>query len=96
MRLFEHSDFDQAILRSAEYFRGQRFRPALIEKDYYVTEALRSKRVRLSAPKMRGRSRWTCCTSGAPSSKKCSSSTASPIILPFCRPISRAEMLAQP
>ena len=41
MRLFEHPDFDQAILRAAEHFRGERLRPAIIEKDYYVTEALR-------------------------------------------------------
>lgn len=41
MRLFEHPDFDQAILRAAEHFREQGLRPAIIEKDYYVTEALR-------------------------------------------------------
>ena len=41
MRLFEHSDFEQAILRAAEHFRGRGLRPAIIEKDYYVTEALR-------------------------------------------------------
>ena len=41
MRLFEHSDFDQAILRAAEHFRSQGLRAAIIEKDYYVTEALR-------------------------------------------------------
>jgi hypothetical protein len=41
MRLFEHPDFEQAILRAAEYFREQQLRPAIIEKDYYVTEALR-------------------------------------------------------
>ena len=41
MRLFEHPDFEQAILRAAEHFRGRRLRPAIIEKDYYVTEALR-------------------------------------------------------
>lgn len=41
MRLFEHRDFDQAILRASEHFRGQGLRPAIIEKDYYVTEALR-------------------------------------------------------
>ncbi|MBN9615418.1 MAG: hypothetical protein BGO25_03435 [Acidobacteriales bacterium 59-55] len=41
MRLFEHPDFDQAILRAAEYFQDQGFRPGVIEKDYYVTEALR-------------------------------------------------------
>lgn len=41
MKLFEHPDFDQAILRAAEHFRGRGLRPAIIEKDYYVTEALR-------------------------------------------------------
>ena len=41
MRLFEHPDFEQAILRAAEHFRGRGLRPAIIEKDYYVTEALR-------------------------------------------------------
>lgn len=40
MRLFEHPDFDQAIIRAAEHF-GKGFRPAVIEKDYYVTESLR-------------------------------------------------------
>jgi len=42
MRLFEHPDFDQAILQAAEFFREQGLRPAIIEKDYYVTEALRT------------------------------------------------------
>jgi hypothetical protein len=41
MKLFEHHDFEQAILEAAEYFREQGLRPAIIEKDYYVTEALR-------------------------------------------------------
>lgn len=41
MKLFEHSDFDQAILQAAEHFRQRGLRPAIIEKDYYVTEALR-------------------------------------------------------
>ena len=41
MKLFEHPDFDQAILQAAEHFRGQGWRPAIVEKDYYVTEALR-------------------------------------------------------
>ena len=41
MRLFEHPDFDQAILRAAEHFRKLGLRPAMIEKDYYVTEILR-------------------------------------------------------
>ena len=38
MRLFEHPDFDQVILQAAEQFQ---LRPAIIEKDYYVTEVLR-------------------------------------------------------
>jgi hypothetical protein len=41
MKLFEHPDFDQAIIRAAEHFRPQALRPAVIEKDYYVTEVLR-------------------------------------------------------
>jgi Nucleotidyl transferase AbiEii toxin, Type IV TA system len=41
MRLFEHPDFQQAILQAAERFRSRGLRPAIIEKDYYVTEALR-------------------------------------------------------
>jgi hypothetical protein len=38
VRLFEHPDFGQAILQAAERFQ---LRPAIIEKDYYVTEVLR-------------------------------------------------------
>ncbi len=41
MKLYEHPDFEQAILRTAEHFRAKGLRPAIIEKDYYVTEALR-------------------------------------------------------
>jgi hypothetical protein len=41
LRLFEPPDFEQAILRATEHFRGRKLRPAIIEKDYYVTEALR-------------------------------------------------------
>lgn len=41
LRLFEHPDFEQAVLQAAEYFRGRKLRPAIIEKDYYVSEALR-------------------------------------------------------
>src|SRR5271170_5298699 len=41
MKLFEHHDFEQAIIRAAEHFRGRGLREAIIEKDYYVTEALR-------------------------------------------------------
>ena len=41
MKLYEHKDFEQAVLQAAEHFRAQGIRPALIEKDYYVTEALR-------------------------------------------------------
>ncbi|MEW6741823.1 MAG: nucleotidyl transferase AbiEii/AbiGii toxin family protein [Planctomycetota bacterium] len=42
MRLFEHPDFEQAVIRAAEHFRPRGLRPAIIEKDYYVTEALRA------------------------------------------------------
>jgi hypothetical protein len=41
MKLFEHKDFDQAILEAEQHFRVRKLRPAIIEKDYYVTEALR-------------------------------------------------------
>lgn len=41
MKLFEHPDFDQAIIRAAEYFHSPGMREAILEKDYYVTEALR-------------------------------------------------------
>jgi hypothetical protein len=41
MRLFEHEDFEQAIIRAEQHFRGRGLRAAIIEKDYYVTEALR-------------------------------------------------------
>jgi predicted nucleotidyltransferase component of viral defense system len=41
MRLFEHPDVEQAILRATEHFQNRRLRAAIIEKDYYVTEALR-------------------------------------------------------
>lgn len=41
MKLFEHPDFEQAVLRAGEHFRDRRLRPAIIEKDYFVTEALR-------------------------------------------------------
>lgn len=38
MRLFEHTDFEQAMLRTAERFAvSEQF----VEKDYYVTETLR-------------------------------------------------------
>lgn len=41
MKLFEHPDFEQAILRAEKHFSGTGLRAAIIEKDYYVTEALR-------------------------------------------------------
>jgi hypothetical protein len=41
VRLFEHPDFEQAVIRAAEYFRPRGLRESIIEKDYYVTEALR-------------------------------------------------------
>ena len=42
MKLSEHPDFEQAILRAADYFRSRGLRAAFIEKDYYVSEALRT------------------------------------------------------
>ena len=41
MKLFEHPGFEQAIIRAADHFRPRGLREAIIEKDYYVTEALR-------------------------------------------------------
>jgi hypothetical protein len=41
MRLFEHPDFEQGVIRASEHFRPRRLREAIIEKDCYVTEALR-------------------------------------------------------
>ena len=38
MRLFEHDEFEQAMLRAAEHFAASE---QFIEKDYYVTEILR-------------------------------------------------------
>lgn len=40
MRLFEHRDFEQAVIQASEHFAARGLRPALVEKDYYVTEAL--------------------------------------------------------
>ena len=42
MKLFEHPDFEQLILRAAEHFHDRHLRPAIIEKDYFVTEVLRN------------------------------------------------------
>jgi Nucleotidyl transferase AbiEii toxin, Type IV TA system len=41
LKLFEHPDFEQAIIRADEHFHSSGMREAVIEKDYYVTEALR-------------------------------------------------------
>ena len=41
MRLFEHPDFEQAVIRAAEHFRPRGLREAIIEKAYFVTDALR-------------------------------------------------------
>ena len=41
MKLYEHKDFEQAILRAEEHFRARGLKAAFIEKDYYVMEALR-------------------------------------------------------
>jgi predicted nucleotidyltransferase component of viral defense system len=41
VKLFEHPDFEQAVIRAAEYFRPRGLREAIIEKDYFVTETLR-------------------------------------------------------
>ncbi len=41
MRLFEHPDFEQVVLEAADHLGERGLRAAIIEKDYYVTEALR-------------------------------------------------------
>lgn len=41
MRLFEHEDFEQLILSAAEHLGSVGLTPGAIEKDYFVTEALR-------------------------------------------------------
>jgi hypothetical protein len=41
MKLCEHADFEQAILRAEKHFSGSGLRASIIEKDYYVTEVLR-------------------------------------------------------
>lgn len=41
VKLFEHPDFEQAVIRAAEHFNSPGMREAVIEKDYFVTEALR-------------------------------------------------------
>lgn len=41
MRLAQHADFEQAVLRAADHFQARGLRASIIEKDYYVTEALR-------------------------------------------------------
>lgn len=41
MKLFEHPNFEQAIIRAAKHFNSPGLREAIIEKDYFVTEALR-------------------------------------------------------
>ena len=33
MKLFEHPEFEQLVLRANEHFRSRRLRPAIIEKD---------------------------------------------------------------
>ena len=41
MKLFGHPDFEQLVLAASEHFRDRGLRPAIVEKDYYVTETLR-------------------------------------------------------
>lgn len=41
MRLYEHEDFSQAVLAAAKHFEPRGLRASFIEKDYFVTEALR-------------------------------------------------------
>ncbi len=41
MKLCEHPDFEQAVIRTAQHFQSRGLRPTIVEKDYFVTEALR-------------------------------------------------------
>jgi hypothetical protein len=41
MKLHEHPDFRDAIVAASEYFAPRKISPQVIEKDYFVTEALR-------------------------------------------------------
>jgi len=41
VKLYQHPDFEQAVLRAAAHFAADGLRAAIIEKDYFVTEALR-------------------------------------------------------
>ncbi len=41
MRLFEHPDFEQALIHAETHFRSRGLRAAIIEKDCFVTEVLR-------------------------------------------------------
>ena len=36
MKLFEHPDFEQAIIRAADHFRPRGLREAIIAKAYHV------------------------------------------------------------
>ena len=42
MRLCQHPEFEQLVLQADAHFANRGLRPAMIEKDYYVTEALRA------------------------------------------------------
>jgi hypothetical protein len=44
MRLFEHSDFEQAVIRVAEHFRPRGLREAIIDKVYWHTESWSQRR----------------------------------------------------
>jgi hypothetical protein len=41
VKLFEHSDFQDAVKAAENYFARPGLTAQFIEKDYYVTEALR-------------------------------------------------------
>ena len=40
MTLFEHPDFEQAILATADHFGELGLRPSIIEKDYFAPEGM--------------------------------------------------------
>ena len=44
MKLFEHPDFEQAVIRAAEHFRTQGLRESIIEKDYFAADGTKNAR----------------------------------------------------
>jgi hypothetical protein len=45
MKLFEHPDFEQAVIRAAEHFRTQGLRESIIEKDYFAADGTNPRQI---------------------------------------------------